>query len=61
MKAAQKQVIRKPISVRTQTQDQEGQNMVKGVERLKMKFQGKKYDTQFTSTGKKKNEFMHNM
>ena len=30
-------------------------NTGKGVERLEMKFGGKKYDTQFTSTGKNKN------
>ena len=31
------------------------ENEVKYVERLEIKFVGKKYDTQFTSTGKKKN------
>ena len=30
-------------------------NAVKGVERLEMIFGGKKYDTQFTSTGRRKN------
>ena len=30
-------------------------NAGKGFERLEMNFVGKKYDTQFTSTGKKKN------
>ena len=29
-------------------------NAGKGVDHLKMKFGGKKYDTQFTSTGKKR-------
>ena len=34
---------------------------MKGVKRLKMKFGGKNYDTQFTSTGKKRKDFMHAM
>ena len=36
-------------------------NPGKGVDSLKMKFWGKKYDTQFTSTGKKTKYFMHDM
>ena len=37
-------------------------NAGKGVERLEMKFGGKTYDTQFTtSTGEKKKHFMHDM
>ena len=36
-------------------------NLVKSFECLKMKFGGKKYDTQFTSTGKKIIYFMHDM
>ena len=36
-------------------------NAGKGVERLEVNFGGKKYDTQFTSTEKKKTCFMHYM
>ena len=36
-------------------------NTGKGVERLEMKFGGKKYDTQFTSTGNMRKYFMHDM
>ena len=36
-------------------------NTGKGVELLEMKFGENKYDTQFTSTGKKKKYFIHDM
>ena len=36
-------------------------NTGKGVESLDMKLRGKKYDTQLTSTGKKRKYFMHAM
>ena len=36
-------------------------NSGKSVERLEVKFGGKKYDIQFTRTGKKKINFMHDM
>ena len=37
------------------------ENSEKGVERLAMNFWGNKYNTQFTRTGKKKKQFMHDM
>ena len=37
------------------------ENSGKYVERLDMKFLGKKYETQLTSTGKKRKYFMHSM
>ena len=36
-------------------------NSEKGVERLYMKFEGNKYDTQLTRTGNKRKYFMHGM
>ena len=36
-------------------------NSVKYVDNLEMKFGGKKYDTQFTRTVKKKKYFIHDM
>ena len=36
-------------------------NAGKSVECIKMKFGGKKYDIQFSSTGKKKRYFIHDM
>ena len=36
-------------------------NARKFVERLETNFGGKKYDTQFTSTGNRKTYFMHDM
>ena len=35
------------------------ENSGKGVERLEMRFGGKKYDTQFTRTGNNRKIFMH--
>ena len=46
---------------KTQTQDQKRITQGKGVENLNMKYGVNKYDTQFTSTGKKKKYFMHDM
>ena len=37
------------------------ENSWKSINRFKMKFGGKNYDTQFTSTGKKRKDFMHAM
>ena len=36
-------------------------NTGKVIDSLDIKFGGKKYDTQFTSTGKKRKHFMHDM
>ena len=37
------------------------ENLVKGVETLEMKFAGNKYYIQFTSTGEKIKDFMHDI